>query len=179
MRFSHTLTDWYTQNLRDLPWRKTSDPYKIWLSEVILQQTRVVQGLPYYLKFIDHYPNVVALARASEQEVLRDWQGLGYYSRARNLQKAAKQVVDEHQGVFPSTYAELLKLQGIGPYTAAAISSIAFQQPHAVVDGNVYRVLSRILELKKRSTPQMVRPFSRRRPINCWIKKIRVYTIRP
>lgn len=149
MRFSHLLTDWYTQNLRDLPWRKTNDPYKIWLSEVILQQTRVAQGLPYYLKFIEHYPNVAALANATEQDVLRDWQGLGYYSRARNLQKAARQVVEKHGGVFPSTYSELIQLQGIGPYTAAAISSIAFHQPHAVVDGNVYRVLARIFGIKE------------------------------
>jgi len=149
MRFNDILTDWYTQNLRDLPWRRTNDPYKIWLSEVILQQTRVAQGLPYYLKFIEHYPNVTALATASEQEVLRDWQGLGYYSRARNLQKAARQVVEEYAGVFPSSYARLLKLQGIGPYTAAAISSIAFHEPHAVVDGNVYRVLSRIFGIKE------------------------------
>lgn len=149
MRFSHTLTLWYQENLRDLPWRKTNDPYKIWLSEVILQQTRVAQGLPYYIKFITNYPNVKALAEASEQEVLRDWQGLGYYSRARNLQKAAKQIVAEHGGVFPQTYEALRKLQGIGPYTAAAIASIAFHAPHAVVDGNVYRVLSRLFGIKE------------------------------
>jgi A/G-specific adenine glycosylase len=149
MRFSHTLTLWYNENLRDLPWRKTNDPYKIWLSEVILQQTRVAQGMPYYLKFIKNYPNVTALARASEQEVLRDWQGLGYYSRARNLQKAAKQVVDQHQGEFPTTYAEIIKLKGIGPYTAAAIASIAFNEAHAVVDGNVYRVLARLFGIKE------------------------------
>lgn len=149
MRFSHTLTHWYSENLRDLPWRKTKDPYKIWLSEVILQQTRVAQGLPYYLKFVENYPNVAALAAASEQEVLRDWQGLGYYSRARNLQKAARQVVEQYGGIFPNTYATLLKLQGIGPYTAAAISSIAFQEAVAVVDGNVYRVLARIFGIKE------------------------------
>lgn len=149
MRFSHTLTLWYSENLRDLPWRKTHDPYKIWLSEVILQQTRVAQGLPYYLKFVEHYPNVAALAAASEQEVLRDWQGLGYYSRARNLQKAARQLVEQYGGEFPTRYEALLKLQGIGPYTAAAISSIAFQEPVAVVDGNVYRVLSRIFGIKE------------------------------
>ncbi len=149
MRFSHTLTLWYSENLRDLPWRKTNDPYKIWLSEVILQQTRVAQGLPYYLKFVEHYPDVSALAKASEQEVLRDWQGLGYYSRARNLQKAARQMVDQYDGKFPSRYEALLKLQGIGPYTAAAISSIAFQEAVAVVDGNVYRVLSRIFGIKE------------------------------
>jgi len=149
MRFNHSLTDWYTQNHRDLPWRRTNDPYKIWLSEVILQQTRVAQGLPYYLKFTENYPNVVALAQATEQEVLRDWQGLGYYSRARNLQTAARQVVEQYGGHFPTTYAEIIKLKGIGPYTAAAISSIAFGEARAVVDGNVYRVLARIFGIKE------------------------------
>lgn len=141
--FSLSIREWYRQNYRKLPWRETTDPYKIWLSEVILQQTRVEQGLSYYLKFVKHYPTVNDLASASEQAVLNDWQGLGYYSRARNLRKTAQQIVAVHQGVFPDNYDELIQLKGIGPYTAAAISSFAFQEKKAVVDGNVYRVLSR------------------------------------
>jgi A/G-specific adenine glycosylase len=142
--FSDKLVKWYFNNKRNLPWRETSDPYKIWLSEIILQQTRVNQGMPYYLKFIETYPTVSALAAAPEQEVLRLWQGLGYYTRARNLHKCAKAVVTLHAGTFPKTYEALLALPGIGGYTAAAIASIAFRQPVAVVDGNVFRVLSRL-----------------------------------
>jgi A/G-specific adenine glycosylase len=144
MRFAATIIDWYNQNKRALPWRETTDPYKIWLSEIILQQTRVVQGLPYYLRFIQKFPTVKSLAKAEEKEVLRLWQGLGYYSRARNLHRCAKTVVDEYESRFPSTFVGLQKLPGIGPYTAAAISSIAFREPVAVVDGNVFRVLARI-----------------------------------
>ncbi|MBT1701093.1 A/G-specific adenine glycosylase [Fulvivirgaceae bacterium PWU4] len=142
--FPDKIVKWYESNKRSLPWRDTRDPYKIWLSEIILQQTRVSQGLPYYLRFIEAYPTVRALAAAPEQEVLRLWQGLGYYTRARNLHKCAKAVVSLHNGEFPRTYETLLSLPGIGEYTAAAIASIAFKQAVAVVDGNVFRVLSRI-----------------------------------
>lgn len=142
--FANQLIKWYHFHKRDLPWRGIKDPYKIWLSEIILQQTRVVQGLPYYEKFVSHFPTVEDLAAATEQEVLRLWQGLGYYSRARNLHACAKMVVETYDGEFPGTYDELLKLKGIGKYTAAAIASFAFDQAAAVVDGNVYRVLSRV-----------------------------------
>jgi A/G-specific adenine glycosylase len=142
--FSKIVVEWYKINLRELPWRETKDPYFIWLSEIILQQTRVNQGLPYYKKFIEAFPSVIDLANASEQKILRLWQGLGYYTRARNLHKCAKAVVSEFNGKFPSTFEKLKTLPGIGDYTAAAIASIAFGEPVAVVDGNVYRVLSRI-----------------------------------
>ena len=141
------LLAWYPRHHRDLPWRHTRDPYAIWLSEVILQQTRVAQGLPYYEAFLKSYPTVQALAAASEQEVLRLWQGLGYYSRARNMHRTAQQVVEEYAGQFPGNYAELLKLRGVGPYTAAAIASFAFDEAVAVLDGNVYRVLARLFGL--------------------------------
>lgn len=144
VRFQTKLQSWYRDNKRDLPWRRTKNPYKIWLSEVILQQTRVAQGTAYYEKFVFTYPTVRDLAKASEQEVLNLWKGLGYYSRARNLHKTAKEVLNDHGGYFPKTYAELIKLSGIGPYTAAAISSFCFDEVQAVLDGNVFRVLSRI-----------------------------------
>ena len=134
---------WYGQNKRTLPWRRTRDPYKIWLSEIMLQQTRVAQGTPYYLKFISAFPRVHDLANASEEKVLKLWQGLGYYSRARNLHATAKMVVDQYGGNFPNNHAELLKLKGVGDYTASAIASICFDEPQPVVDGNVYRVLAR------------------------------------
>lgn len=137
------LQIWYKNHQRDLPWRHTQDPYHIWLSEIILQQTRVDQGLPYYVKFTQAFATVADLALASQQEVLNLWQGLGYYSRGRNLHATAQQIVRDFDGVFPQTYQELLKLKGVGPYTAAAIASFAFNLPHAVVDGNVFRVLSR------------------------------------
>lgn len=137
------ITDWFRLNSRDLPWRNTKDPYFIWLSEVILQQTRVDQGMNYYLNFTREFPTVHDLAAASEEQVLKLWQGLGYYSRARNLHKTAKEVVERFEGKFPASHADLLSLKGIGPYTAAAIASFAFDLSHAVVDGNVYRVLSR------------------------------------
>lgn len=143
MHVGNTLVSWYHQHKRDLPWRNTRNPYHIWLSEIILQQTRVEQGLPYYEHFINKYADVSALAKASSDEVMRSWQGLGYYSRARNLHQAAKQIVDQYQGHFPSTYDELIKLKGIGEYTAAAIASFAFKEAKAVLDGNVYRFLSR------------------------------------
>jgi A/G-specific adenine glycosylase len=141
------LLSWYPRHRRDLPWRHTRNPYAIWLSEVILQQTRVAQGLPYYLDFLTSYPTVHDLAAAPEQEVLRHWQGLGYYSRARNMHHTAQQVVGEFGGQFPGTYAGLRQLKGVGPYTAAAIASFAFDEAVAVLDGNVFRVLARVFGL--------------------------------
>jgi len=141
--FSKALIMWYLVNRRDLPWRNSKDPYSIWLSEIILQQTKIAQGTSYYEKFIDHFPDVFALAAADEAKVLKLWQGLGYYSRARNLHETAKFIANDLQGVFPNTYKDLLQLKGIGDYTASAIASIAFGKPHATVDGNVYRVLAR------------------------------------
>lgn len=144
MRFSENLIAWYNLSKRDLPWRKTSDPYKIWLSEIILQQTKVTQGMPYYFKFINKFPNILDLANSSEDEVLKLWQGLGYYSRARNLHFTAKYVRDNYNGIFPNNYHDILSLKGVGVYTAAAISSFAFNLSYPVVDGNVIRVLSRV-----------------------------------
>ncbi len=143
MDFSHILLCWYSENKRDLPWRTTLNPYYIWISEIILQQTKVDQGLGYYNRFVEEFPDVFSLANASEVHVLKLWQGLGYYSRARNLHHTAKVIVEKYNGCFPSAYKELVLLKGIGPYTAAAIASIAFGEKIAVVDGNVYRVLSR------------------------------------
>jgi A/G-specific adenine glycosylase len=142
--FAGTLIRWYGQHKRSLPWRDTTDPYYIWLSEVILQQTRVAQGLPYYLRFVEAFPTVQQLANASEDEVLRLWQGLGYYSRARNMHHTAKMIVSDYGGQFPDTYSELMKLKGVGSYTAAAIASFAFRERVAVLDGNVFRVLARV-----------------------------------
>ena len=150
MNFSKTLIIWYLENKRDLPWRATKDPYFIWLSEIILQQTRIEQGKPYYLNFVERFPSVFDLAGASEEEVLKLWQGLGYYSRARNLHVAARHVAEELDGRFPDSYEGLLKLKGVGDYTASAVASISYNEPVAVVDGNVYRVLSRIFGI---STP--------------------------
>jgi A/G-specific adenine glycosylase len=142
--FTKQLTDWHANdNMRDLPWKSEKDPYRIWLSEVILQQTRALQGLPYYLRFTEKYPTVKALAKAIDEEAFRLWQGLGYYNRCKNMLATARLIVNEHAGKFPDTYEQLLTLKGIGPYTAAAIASFAFGAPQAVVDGNVYRVLSR------------------------------------
>ncbi|MGB5941619.1 MAG: A/G-specific adenine glycosylase [Leeuwenhoekiella sp.] len=141
--FSNKLIDWYLQNKRDLPWRQTKDPYAIWLSEIILQQTRVEQGKPYYFNFLREYPTVFDLAAAKESQVLKTWQGLGYYSRARNLHATARKVVGDYNGKFPDNYKDLKTLKGVGDYTASAIASICFEEPAAVVDGNVYRVLSR------------------------------------
>lgn len=141
--FSKYLISWYLEHKRDLPWRETTNPYFIWLSEIMLQQTQVSQGLPYYLKFTTQYPTVFDLAKASEDEVLKMWQGLGYYSRARNLHATARYVAHELNGVFPKSHKDLLKLKGVGDYTASAIASICYNEPVAVVDGNVYRVLSR------------------------------------
>ena len=141
------LSNWYTEHHRDLPWRHQPTPYQVWISEVILQQTRVNQGLDYYLRFTERWPTVEALAQATEEEVLKMWQGLGYYSRARNLHQCARQVVEEYGGIFPADFDQLRRLKGIGNYTAAAIASIAFNLPCAVVDGNVYRVLSRLFDI--------------------------------
>lgn len=148
--FSETLINWYNANKRTLPWRTTKDPYCIWLSEIILQQTRVDQGLPYYLKFIELFPTVFHLANASEEEVLNAWKGLGYYSRARNLKKSAEIVVNDLNGIFPKNFKDLLSLKGVGEYTAAAVASFCYNEKVAVVDGNVYRVLARLYNL---STP--------------------------
>jgi A/G-specific adenine glycosylase len=143
MVFSKILTHWYSNNKRELPWRQTTHPYCIWLSEIILQQTQVAQGLPYYEAFLKAFPSIFDLANAEESQVLKLWQGLGYYSRARNLHAAAKYIVNELNGEFPNNYKELMKLKGVGDYTASAIASICFNEATAVVDGNVYRVLSR------------------------------------
>ncbi len=143
--FARLLIEWYHEHKRDLPWRNTNDPYLIWISEIILQQTRVAQGYAYYQRFIERFPNLESLAAAEENEVLKYWQGLGYYSRARNLHQAAISV----NGVFPVKYEDILKLKGVGTYTAAAICSFAYNQPHGVVDGNVYRVLSRFFGINE------------------------------
>lgn len=144
LSFSSKLTMWYEANKRDLPWRNTTDPYIIWVSEIILQQTRVDQGMSYFFRFIDRFPDVQSLAKASEQDVLTLWQGLGYYSRARNLKSAAEYIVDHHGGVFPENYSDILKLRGVGSYTAAAIASFAYRQCYPVIDGNVMRVIARL-----------------------------------
>ena len=143
MSFANRLLTWYQKNGRKLPWRETKNPYIIWLSEIISQQTRVEQGMPYFYKFVEHYPYVEDFAKASEEAILREWQGLGYYSRARNMHRAAKKVMQDFDGIFPTDFKSLLQLPGIGEYTAAAISSFAANEKQAVVDGNVFRVLSR------------------------------------
>ena len=146
MSFTTTILEWFKENGRALPWRETRDPYAIWLSEIILQQTRIEQGRPYWERFMKRWPTVEALAHATEDEVLREWQGLGYYSRARNLHTAAQQIVE--RGGFPTTLEGIKALKGVGDYTAAAIGSIAFNLPAAVVDGNVYRVLARHYDIE-------------------------------
>jgi A/G-specific adenine glycosylase len=148
MQFSNSLTSWYLQNKRDLPWRNTTDAYQIWLSEIMLQQTRVAQGLPYFLNFIEKFPTVFDLAKATEEMVLKNWQGLGYYSRARNLHETAKFIAYSCNGKFPNTFIELQKLKGVGEYTAAAIASFSFNEIVPVVDGNVYRVLARYFDIE-------------------------------
>lgn len=144
MDFKTLLSTWYAKNARSLPWRETSDPYRIWVSEIILQQTRVAQGMAYYHKFISKFPSVKHLANAHEDEVLKVWQGLGYYTRARNLLAAAKYIENELNGKIPNTYEELLRLKGVGEYSAGAIASFAFKQPVPAIDGNVYRIIARI-----------------------------------
>lgn len=146
---SKELILWYMINKRDLPWRNTHDPYHVWVSEIILQQTRVAQGLSYYIRFIETFPSVKTLADAKQEQVLKLWQGLGYYSRARNMHTAAKQISEFHKGIFPDQYNLLLKLKGVGEYTAAAVASIAFNEAVAVVDGNVIRVISRLFALEE------------------------------
>lgn len=148
MDFSNILIKWYLQNKRDLPWRKTTNPYLIWLSEIMLQQTRVAQGTPYFFSFSKEFPTVFDLANADEEQVLKLWQGLGYYSRARNLHKTAQYVANELDGIFPPSYNELLKLKGVGEYTAAAIASFSYNEAVPVVDGNVFRVLSRYFNIE-------------------------------
>ena len=146
--FTEILLEWYSVNKRDLPWRRVHDPYCIWVAEIILQQTRVMHGTAYYYRFLKAFPDILSLAAASVEQVLKIWEGLGYYTRARNMHETAQRIVREFHGKFPCKYEELLKLKGIGPYTAAAIVSIAFHQPVPVVDGNVFRVLSRLFALK-------------------------------
>ncbi len=148
MKLAAELSKWYRRNKRNLPWRNTKDPYRIWLSEIMLQQTRVNQGLPYYLRFIEKYPDLHSLARASENDVLNLWQGLGYYSRARNMLHCAKEIEDKLNGKFPDDFDGLINLKGIGSYSAAAIASFAFGKPHAVLDGNVCRFISRYFGIK-------------------------------
>ena len=146
--FTNNLMEWFAQNHRPLPWKGEKNPYYVWLSEIILQQTRVEQGLPYFERFQEKYPRIEDLAQAPEDEVMKLWEGLGYYSRARNLHFTAKMITDELAGKFPDTYEEILRLKGVGTYTAAAIASFAFDLPHAVVDGNVYRVLARFFGIE-------------------------------
>ncbi|MEL7122961.1 MAG: A/G-specific adenine glycosylase [Bacteroidota bacterium] len=145
--FQAKLLEWYLAHPRPLPWKETKNAYYIWLSEIILQQTRVAQGTPYYYSFVETFPTIQDLASAPEDLIMKKWEGLGYYSRARNLHTTAKYIVENHGGIFPNTYKEILNLKGVGPYTAAAIASFAFDLPYAVVDGNVYRILSRIFGL--------------------------------
>jgi A/G-specific adenine glycosylase len=144
MDFKILLSNWYSQNKRDLPWRNTKNPYHVWVSEIILQQTRVAQGIGYYYRFIESFPTVFDLAKANEDDVLKVWQGLGYYTRARNMQVAAKMIIQDFDGKIPHDYESLLKIKGIGAYSAGAIASFAFQIPVPAIDGNVYRVISRI-----------------------------------
>lgn len=147
MQIVLNILQWYQKNKRDLPWRATNNPYFIWLSEIILQQTQVIQGLNYYHKFIENFPTINHLASAKEEDVLKLWQGLGYYSRARNLHKSAQTIVNDYNGVFPSTYNDVLKLSGVGPYTASAITSMAYELPYPVLDGNVYRFIARLYNI--------------------------------
>lgn len=160
-KLPETLVPWYMQNARDLPWRQDQEPYHIWLSEIMLQQTRVEAVKGYYHRFLKAFPDIYALAKASEEQLLKMWEGLGYYNRARNLQKAAKIIVEDFNGDFPTEYQELLKLPGIGEYTAGAVASISFSEPVAAVDGNVFRVISRITEnfqdISKTSTKKTIK----------------------
>jgi len=148
MKIGGKIREWYKKNKRELPWRDITDPYRVWISEVILQQTRVNQGLAYYLRFIAAFPDVHSLAGAGEDEVLKLWQGLGYYNRARNLHRGAREILSERNGVLPASYEEWLEVKGVGPYTASAIASVCFGEPRAVVDGNVSRVIARMYGLE-------------------------------
>lgn len=147
MIFAPHLIKWYDLEHRNLPWRETRDPYKIWISEIILQQTRVAQGVSYYIRFIEKYPDVKSLAHGSEQDILKLWQGLGYYSRARHLHQAARQIMEKHGGIFPAKYEDIIELKGVGEYTAAAVASIAYGIPVPVIDGNVIRVVTRLFDI--------------------------------
>jgi len=149
MSFSRRLLDWYSKNRRPLPWRDTTSPYHIWLSEIILQQTRVEQGIGYYLRFVEAFPDINSLSAATEEQILLLWQGLGYYTRARNLHAAAKEITQNRRDAFPQTSNEWIKIRGVGPYTAAAIASIAFREPVPAIDGNVYRIFSRLLAVEE------------------------------
>ena len=171
--FTKTIVEWYEENKRELPWRESADPYLIWISEIILQQTRVAQGYDYFLRFIKRFPDVQTLAAADEDEVMKYWQGLGYYSRARNLHAAAKSM----NGVFPKTYPEVLALKGVGEYTAAAICSFAYGMPYAVVDGNVYRVLSRYFGIDTPIDSTEGKKSLQHWQMRCWIRSIRLFTI--
>lgn len=174
--FGEILIKWYQDNKRDLPWRRTKNPYLIWISEIILQQTRVAQGYDYYQRFVKRFPDVFSLAAADEDEVMKYWQGLGYYSRARNLHAAARSMADA--GGFPKTYKEVLALKGVGEYTAAAICSFAYGMPYAVVDGNVYRVLSRWLGIETPIDSAEGKRILRKWRRSCWIKRNRGFIIR-
>jgi A/G-specific adenine glycosylase len=155
MRFSQTLISWYYKNKRNLPWRHTNDVYQIWVSEIILQQTRVAQGTQYYYRFLERFPDIQSLVNADESEVLKLWQGLGYYSRARNMHAAAKQIVNEHNGIFPIDFNKLIKIKGIGSYTASAILSFGYNLPFPVIDGNVKRIISRLFGIEQQiNTPE-------------------------
>ncbi len=149
MNISENLIEWYSYNKRDLPWRDTKNPYNVWVSEIILQQTRVNQGLDYYYKFIERFPDIKALSKAKIEELLKVWQGLGYYSRARNMHHTAQIITSEYKGKFPSSYDELLKFKGIGDYTASAIASISFNEQTPVLDGNVFRVIARLFGISE------------------------------
>ncbi len=153
--FSHNILSWYKKSARSIPWRNTGDPYKTWISEIIMQQTRVEQGTPYYLRFVEKFPDIYSLSEATEDDLLSVWQGLGYYSRALNLKKSAQIIMRKHNGVFPKTYPEILELKGIGPYTAGAISSISFGIAMPAIDGNVKRVISRYLGLTENVDKQI------------------------
>jgi A/G-specific adenine glycosylase len=177
--YSQTLQNWYHIYKRDLPWRDVSDPYLIWISEIILQQTRVAQGMDYYLRFVTRFPNVLSLAEAEEQEVLKYWQGLGYYSRARNLHNAARQIAENYGGKFPHDHAEILKLSGIGTYTAAAIASFAFNQPYAWWMEMYNRLLSRLFGIDSPIDSPADKRNLQRWLRNCLMPKMQERTIRP
>ena len=153
--FSHNILSWYKKSARSIPWRNTGNPYKTWISEIIMQQTRVEQGTPYYLRFVEKFPDIPSLSKAAEDALLSVWQGLGYYSRALNLKKSAQIIMEKHNGVFPKTYPEILELKGVGPYTAGAISSICFGIATPAIDGNVKRVVSRYLGINENVDKQM------------------------
>ena len=160
LEFSSIVLYWYFKNQRDFPWRKSKSVYKVWLSEIILQQTQTSQGLSYYNEIINTFPTLKELAEASEEQILKLWQGLGYYSRARNLHFTAKYIQNNLNGVFPDNYNSLIKLKGIGPYTAAAISSICFNEKRAAVDGNVYRILARVFNIDTAiNSPEGIKTF--------------------